>query len=303
MIEAPRASWFTPSELAGRSKWLFPNTTEEYEGHLSPSQVTSFLRCGECYRLSRIEKLPHPLGIYLPIGSAVHKALETARRAILDHGGVNVAIDEVAGDWFDKETSQPTDPEDGAPLAEVDLKSFESLGAAKDQVVALTRFGVPKILALDKQRGKYAGIEVNLLELPVSPYPFRLEGRMDVLYGGDGSPENATIMADTKTSKDQEPPDEYTAIAQTIYEEFFSSRGRSLTVLADVIDKRKHPEVKTYPLALDDYARELTHRTVMGVAEDISAGRFRPTPNWSCDFIHGFGSFQVAVAGFPEIDY
>lgn len=287
-------------ETPTRSKWIFPNSTTEYEGHLSPSQVTSYLRCGECYRLSRIEKLARPLAIYLPIGSAIHKALETARRSIVENGGVNVVLDEVAGDWFDKETSQPTDPEDGAPLAEVDLKSFASLGAAKDQVVALTRFGVPKILALDKQRGKYAGIEVNLLELGASPYPFRMEGRMDVLYAdwlADGKPENATIMADAKTSKDQEPPDEYTAIAQTIYKEHLRP---DCLVIADVIDKRKHPEVKSYPLIVDAYALELTHRTVMQVANNISAGIFLPTPNWACDFVHGFGEFQVAVSGFAE---
>lgn len=282
------------AEAPVRSAWIFPNTTSEYEGHLSPSQVVSYLRCGECYRLSRIEKLSRPLSIHLAIGSSVHKAIERARTGALMH-------EEIAAEWFDQETSAPTDPEDGAPLAEVDLKSYKSLGEAKDAVVAMTRFAVPKILALDKQRGKYAGIEVNLLALPASPYPFRMEGRMDVLYcdwlADHTKPEEATIMADSKTSKDQEPPDEYTAIAQTIYKEFLRP---DCLVIADVIDKRKHPEVKSYPLIVDDYALELTHRTVMGVAEDISAGRFRPTPTWACDFVHGFGEFKIAVQGFAD---
>lgn len=287
-----------------RSKWVFPNTTEEYEGHLSPSQVVSFLRCAECYRLTRIEKLPRPLSIHLAVGSSIHKAIERARMAVIGgtHATLGVAVDEIAGDWFDQETSAPSDPEDGAPLAEIDLKSFKSLGEAKDAVVEMARFAVPKILALDRQRGQVIATEYNLLSLP-SPYPFRMEGRMDVLYGEfltSTKPEDATLSADTKTSKDQVPPDEYTAIAQTIYEEFWSSRGKSLLILADVIDKRKHPEVKSYPLVLDDYARALTHRTVLGVAEDIAAGRFRPTPNWSCDFVHGFAEFQIAVSGFAE---
>jgi len=284
---------------APRSTYIFPNSTTEYPGHLSPSQVTSFLRCGECYRLSRIEKLPKPLSIHLTIGSSLHKALERARHAVLESGGVNVAIDEVAADWFDQEVSVPIDPEDGAPLAEVDLKSYKSLGEAKDVAISLTRFAIPKILALDKQRGKIAAIESNLLEFP-AVYPFRMEGRLDGWYVDwleEAKPSNAKIMADLKSSKDQEPPDEYTAIAQTIYAQHLPS---DCLVIADVVDKRKHPELKSYPLRIDNYARELTYRTVMGVAEDITAGRFRPTPNWACDYLHGFAEFQIAVSGFPE---
>lgn len=287
-------------ELPTRSRYVFPNTTSEYEGHLSPSQITSFLRCGECYRLSRVEKLARPLGINLAIGSAVHKAVERAR---LEAAGLN-EVEQVAADWFDQECSQPRDPDEGDLLAEIDLGShYSSLGEAKDHVVALTRFAVPEILKLDRQRGKIAAVEYNLLSLP-SPYPFRVEGRLDVLYvdwlADHTHPENAHLMSDLKTSAKQEPPDEYTAIAQTIYEEFWSARGLPLQVLVDVADKRKRPEVRTYPLVIDDYARDLTHRTVMGVADDIAAGRFRPTPTWACDYIHGFAAFQIAVSGFPE---
>lgn len=301
------------AEAPARSKYVFPNTTEDYEGHLSPSQITSFLRCGECYRLSRIEKLPRPLGVNLAIGSAVHKAVERARlqadRSAVDSTKLSIAglewVTETAAEWFDQECRQPRDPEDGELLAEVDLGShYSTLGEAKDHTVALTRFVVPEILKLDKSRGKIAAVEYNLLGLP-SPYPFRVEGRLDALYvdwlEDAGTPENARLMADLKTSSKQEPPDEYTAIAQTIYEEFWTSRGLPLQVLVDVADKRRRPELKTYPLIIDDYARDLTHRTVMGVADDIAAGRFRPTPSWACDYIHGFAAFQIAVSGFPEV--
>lgn len=297
-----------------RTDWIFPNTTDEYAGHLSPSQITSFLRCGECYRLSRVEKMPRPLGVNLAIGSAVHKAIETARLKLLgagagsDYGGppLRAYVDEfeqTAADWFDQQCAQPNLPEEGL-LAEVDLGShYSSLGEAKDHTVALTRFVVPEVLKLDRQRGKIAAVEYNLLSLP-SPYPFAVEGRLDCLYvdwlADHTKPEQATLMADLKTSSKQEPPDEYTAIAQTIYEEFWTSRGLPLTVLVDVADKRKRPELKTYPMIVDDYARELTHSTVMGVAEDICAGRFRATPTWACDYIHGFASFQIAVQGFAE---
>ena len=95
-------------------------------------------------------------------------------------------------------------------------------------------------------------------------------------------------------------PDEYVAIAQSIYEEFWHARGKSLAVLADVVSKTKNPDVVTYPLGIDDYGRDLVHQTVLEVADDISAGRFRMRPNFLCPYVHGLPEFQVAVSGFPD---
>jgi hypothetical protein len=281
-----------------RTKYVFPNTTEDNLGWLSPSQVTSFLYCGECYRLSRIEKLPRPLSVNLPIGSAVHKAVEHAR---LDH--LNVSAVDVAAEWFDHEVAQPTDEETGQPLdiLEIDLGSkFANLGEVKDHVAKLAAFAVPRILKLDAQRGKVAATEFNLSMLEVQPWPFAIQGRLDALYGDSSKPELATLMADLKTSSKQQPPDEYVALAQSIYREFWLARNMPLTVIADVVSKTKTPDLQSYVLSNDDYARKLTYRTVLDVAEDISAGRFRPHPGWWCDYVHGFAEFQIAVSGFAD---
>ena len=71
-------------------------------------------------------------------------------------------------------------------------------------------------------------------------------------------------------------------------------------MIADVVSKTKNPDLVSYPLIGDDYARNLTYQTVVDVANDISAGRFRPHPGWWCDYVHGFAEFQVAVSGFAE---
>lgn len=289
--------------IAERTRYTFPNTTEDNPGWLSPSQVTEFLRCGYCYKLSRIDRLARPLGISLAIGSAVHKAVEQARLDPQNRDFMGIALS-TAADWFDQEVAAPSDPEDGAPLAEIDLGSkYSSLGEAKDHAVKLATYAVPMILALDRKRGKIAAVEYNLSMLE-SPYPFAVQGRLDALYVdflADGSkPEEAIIMADLKTSSKMAPPDEYVAIAQSIYEEFWTHRGRSLVVLADVVSKAKNPDLQTFPLAIDDYGRGLVHQTALEVAEDISAGRFRMRPNFLCPYIHGLPEFQVAVSGFPE---
>jgi len=288
--------------IAERTRYTFPNTTETEPGWLSPSQVTEWLRCPACYELSRIRKLPRPLSVNLPIGSALHKAVEEARLGNLN---VHQSI-ETAADWFDKETSQPTDEETGQPLdiLEIDLGTkYSDLGQVKDEVVRLAEFTVPRILKLDAQRGKLAATEWNLSYLE-SPWPFTVHGRLDAIfvdYLADASkPELATVMADLKSSSKQQEPDEFTAIAQTIYQLYWSSRGLPLAVLADVVSKAKEPSLQTYALVGDDDSRKLTYDTVMQVADSISAGRFPPHPNWSCSYLHGFSEFKAAATGFPE---
>ena len=296
--------------IAERTKYTFANTTETEPGWLSPISITEFLRCGYCFKLNRIDHVARPLGINLPIGSAVHKAVEVARLNVngtITQSGIALVV-EVAADWFDQEIAQPLDPETGAPLdvLEIDLGSkFDTLGKAKDAAVALAKFAVPEILKLDRQRGKILAVEYNLSMLDVSPYPFAVQGRLDALYADwltEAKPEDATIMADLKTASRMAPPDEYVAIAQSVYEEFWHARGKPLAVLADVVSKTKNPEVQTFPLGIDDYGRDLVHATVLEVAEDISAGRFRMRPNFLCPYIHGLPEFHVAVGGFPDVE-
>ena len=284
-----------------RTKYVFHNSSDAEPGWLSPSSIVEFLRCGKCFELNRIRHLPRPLGINLPIGSAIHRAVELAR---LNTNPIDAV--EAAGDWFDKEIAQPLDEETGAPLEalEIDLGSkFDSLGQAKDVAVALAKFVVPEILKLDKQRGKVIAVEHNLSMLQ-SPYPFAIQGRLDCLYADwltETKPEDATMMADLKSSAKQAKPDEFTALAQSLYREFWTSRGKALVVFADVVSKGRQPDLQSYPLMADDYGMQLVHETIMEVADDISAGRFRSRPGWWCSYLHGWPEFQVAVSGFPEV--
>src|SRR5262252_2889630 len=64
-----------------RAKWDFG-----YTDHLSPSQIVEYLQCPACLKLSRIERVPRPLSVALPIGGAVHKAVEFQRQRLLDPG-------------------------------------------------------------------------------------------------------------------------------------------------------------------------------------------------------------------------
>lgn len=281
--------------------YRFPNATDSDPGWLSPSQVTSYLRCPQCWYLERVEKIAKPLGISLIVGSTVHKAVEYARQDELTaigrsgDGMVTTYAGDVAADFFDNEASTPADAETGAELI-LDLGSaYSSLGQAKDHALELAKFTVPRILELDRQRGSIAAVEFNLEVLP-SPWPFGIHARVDCLYGA--TPETATMSSDLKTSKNQSKPDEYTALAQSMYEAFWSARGLPLKVAADVVSKGKHPDLQTYWMELDAGRRQRAYDTVMQVADAICRGDFPARPGWWCSFSHQWPEFSVTVNGF-----
>lgn len=274
--------------------YRFPNAVGDDPGWLSPSQVTSYLRCPQCYYLERIERIPRPLGISLVVGSTVHKAVEYARSTSLAVPGIML---DVATDFFDNEASTPADAETGAELI-LDLGSaYSSLGQAKDHALELAKFAVPRILELDRQRGNIAAVEFNLETLP-SPWPFGIHARVDCLYGPTA--ELATISSDLKTSKNQAKPDEYTALAQSMYEAFWHARELPLTTAVDVVSKGKHPDLQTYWLDLDAGRRQRAYDTVMQVADAICRGDFPARPGWWCSYEHGWPEFQATAQGFEH---
>lgn len=283
----------------------------EYElptGYLSPSQVIEFMKCGQCYKWNRIDRVPRPIGIALPIGSAVHKAVEAIRKVSLEQGGDPFVLDhyaEVAAEHFDAQVSAPVDEESGTELV-IDLKDHGSLGEAKDQAVALTKFLLPKIAEVDRQRGLLVS-EYDLAELPeevrAAAWPFEMRGRIDALYG-DQSTGVANAMVDLKTSSKRSAPDNFASLQFSIYGYHFFAAGQSIRLGADVVTKKRIPDFDTYWLGQNGEVSELEYtavrQIVLGVAEDISAGRFPARPSFYCAYEHGLPSFSVAVSGFGD---
>lgn len=287
MIEAPV-----------RTTWTFP------KGHLSPSQVLAYMRCGECYRAGYVLKIPRSVGIDLPIGSGVHKGVEHLRRRFLEDGSTQVAeAIEAAGEGFDAAVEVPLDAETGAELI-VDLKKYGDLGEAKDKAVALARYALPIIAELDRERGLLA-TEYDLADLPdevrAATLPFEMRGRIDALYGIDGTPD---AMVDLKTSGKKQAPDTMASIQFSCYGLFFHKNGQPLRLGADVLAKTAVPAFDTWWLGdagfVSDAEYDYVEGVILDVADKISAGYFPPRPSFLCNYIHGFPNFSVAVSGFGE---
>ncbi len=273
--------------------WTFPNATElEPEGWLSPSQITEYINCGQCYYLRRVAKLATPLNIALPVGVAIHRAIETMRHQRLRPQGTEADPIEAAAAAFDELTTLPVDAETGVELI-LELGKSESIGAAKDDALRLARLALPWIAHLDAERG-LIGAEYGLEEF-ANPYPFRMKGRIDALYGDAAG--YITAISDTKSSSKSQAPDANAAIQLQIYRRF---AGTGVKAAIDQIPKTKSPDLRSYWLSEGEDEAANVDALVLQVADDICAGRFPPRPGFLCKWDHGFGSFSVAVSGFGE---
>lgn len=79
----------------------------ELPGHLSYSQMSTYLRCGEQYRLERLLRAPQAPAWALVGGSAVHTATEEWDRALLE----GTVIDDHVALWAKHFTAQIEDTE------------------------------------------------------------------------------------------------------------------------------------------------------------------------------------------------
>lgn len=266
-----------------RKEWKFPHSD-----HLSPTQIGSYLACPKCWELERIQRLPKPMSVALPIGGAVHKAVETLRQAQLgmleDGGGMEVYIDSAA-EHFD--ATLTVDEETGGEIL-LDLGDYSDIGAAKDHCVKLTQFLLPEIAKLDAQRGLIAA-ELDLKDRP-SPWPFPMHGRVDALYGPE--PDLCSLGSDLKTSAKQATPGFQVALQAKIYQRFIP-----VPWLIDQAAKTKLPSLVTY--SLSEEGDDLTYEIVLDVADRICRGDFPARPGWFCKWDHGGPSFSVA-ASWPE---
>jgi hypothetical protein len=273
-----------------RKVWTFPTGD-----HLSPSQITEYLSCPACMKLSRIDRVPRPLSVALPIGGSVHKAVEVQRQRLLNpdvaarmrQGYTPGVMDELSYE-SDKAIEIAAEHFDASlDVDELDLSGYGSVGEAKDHAVALAKFVLPEVAKLDAARGLVA-VELDLRDFP-NPWPFKMAGRVDALYGPD--PDHCDAGSDLKTSSKQTSPTFGAALQIAIYRTFLP-----VVWFIDQAAKTRTPSFATYVLSDDgdEFVREL----VMDVANRIAAGDFPARPGFLCKYAHPGPSFSVTVDGY-----
>lgn len=250
-------------------------------GYLSPSAINRFRSCGRCYEMKYVLGLSAPVDAALPIGGAIHYGIEHMRRMLLE--GIVADSEEVldaAVEHFN----------DAVKREDIDYGT-SSEGESRDTVAKTTRYLIPRMRRIDEQRGLVA-VELDLDDFhEQNPWPFPIKGRVDALYGP--GPGLVNLGSDLKSSGKQVPPTEGNKIQAGIYREIVG-----VPWIIDQITKTKNPVLTQFELGED--TEDYVFDTVMGVAEDISAGIFRANPSYLCDFPHGGPSFTIVTADYKE---
>lgn len=237
--------------------------------HLSYSQLSSFLRCGEAYRRRYIEGEIIPPGIALIKGSSVHRGIEyNGRQKIetkLDLKKSDI-VDYTVNEYEARTTNEEIKIDKGEKKADI-------IGAGKDSVVSLA--------------GLYAD------EVSPTIQPVEVEKEIDIDFSGikiksiiDCIDENGNVR-DFKTagrSKNQKEVDEslQLAIYSLAYEAAFNKLP--LYLILDVLVDTKKPKYQNLFISPPNGVLRQVNYTVQAVHNAIQKGVFLPAAegSWSC---------------------
>ena len=238
--------------------------------HLSPSQISTFFKCGMQWYFRYVKGLKVPPGVALLTGKAAHKGAEVNLRAKLETGAalplgaaLEAARDELVASW----ANEP-------PVVDSGLLPEAAMGDAIDTAVALTELHHLKVAPLIQPTAVERALRLEL------PGPYDLEMQIDV--------EEANGVIDIKT-KDGKSPSPGTAEKSTqlaLYDLARKVEGHPTHfVRLDFLVRRARGatyEAQAAQLTEDDHRRALDRVDI--VARSIQAGIFPPAQpdSWAC---------------------
>lgn len=242
---------------------------------ISPTQINTYLRCGEQYRRRYVKKEVIPPGIAQLKGTSVHKGAEhnfvQKKESRLDLKPETVVEVAVA-------TFKDTVKHEGLLLSEEEesVGKEKVVGEAIDTTVKLSE------LFMDQVAPKYQPTEIEesqLIELPNSSH--NLKGVIDLKI------EQGNVV-DIKTSSKSWTQEKADKDAQFT---FYSMLDKAKTgedpkpLIIENLVSTKQPKVLTFETtrSMDDY-EPLIHR-INAVVDGINKGFYPPAPSdsWVCD--------------------
>lgn len=266
------------------------------------TQVRTYLTCGACYEARYVLGEPRVVTPALAVGSAVHEALNVTRRARSEGRAVaEQELLEAVGDAYEgalaglgRDGEAPARP----PILKLG-SAYRDPGQAKDEAIALAKHAVPAVLAAEEGR-RLLAVEAQVDFRGVFPFPFAAYA--DVMLD-DPTWETFGTLKDAKTASKDIRPDEWAAWQLGTYALPWWLAKETIGLGIDQIVKTKVPVVHVwtepgYSLRPTDDEMRRLHETIVGAADDISAGRFPPCPNpFGCDYPHPLPRFRVVVSG------
>ncbi len=249
--------------------------------HISHSQIFTYLNCSLKYRFRYVLGLsPERLGLALPFGSAIHKALEYYYRGIIDGKKVSLnRLQKVFSSHLTRELSEKgnmvvytkgTPDKDSALQLGVSMLDafYRNIDLKGGRVVAIE---LPLSATLYTTEGVSAGID--------------LIGIIDLLMEDKSG---SLIVVDHKTAARAKTQSDVNADLQmTVYSYLLASNRyvfptASVQCRFDVLRKLKTPKLEHYHTRRCAEDRKRLAWIASGVLGGIEAGVFIPLRSWMC---------------------
>ena len=236
------------------------------EGHISISQVLTYLRCPESYRRKYILGEKEPPSVALVEGGAHHRALERANNHKADVGA-DLAVEDHVALFSDTFTDATVEADEELAWAE-DETPDGILARGRKLIEAYHASISPRLVPKDVE----GRINAEIAGTP-------LLGYADVIAGLDG--DDAPVILDYKTAKRAKTANDLANDLQlAIY-----ARALGIERVAFVsLCKTKTPKVELLTGVIPPEQQASAVRVVEGVVAAINAGVFPPTDpgSWIC---------------------
>jgi putative RecB family exonuclease len=251
------------------------------ELHISHSQVFSYLACPLKYRFSYVEeRQPERIGIALPFGSAIHKAVEKFWCGVRDGAKEPFSVLE---DIF--ATSLLLEMERDCPVIfKKDMPDFDSAASMGASMLKAFHESINTdgFEVVDVE----AALTARLYNELGSPTDFNLVGVIDLIL----LDENGVLWAvDTKTSSKSysqvnvDCDGQLSAYAYLLVANRYVSRLDEVSCRFDVLRKlKKSPSLEHYTTTRSPQDRRRFSKLVCAVLEAVSSGAFYPNRGWMC---------------------
>ena len=249
--------------------------------HISYSQIFTYLACSLKYQFRYVVgRPPERIGVSLPFGTAVHKALERYYRAFADG-------------WIERLSIVQEFFEDVLTVKLAEKQGLIVFGKSipdKDSAIVMGRAMLQKFYdSIDLSGWRLVDVELpltaRLFTQTGAPTGFELVGCIDLLLQ---APQGELVIIDHKTAARAKVQADVDADLQMSVYSYLLAANRYIFPKAtvqcryDVLRKIKTPKLEHYHTHRSADDRKRLAKIAAGVLDGIEAGVFVPNRGWMC---------------------
>lgn len=249
--------------------------------HISYSQIFTYLTCSLKYRFRYVlKKAPERIGVSLPFGTAMHRALEFYYRAF---GDGRIAKLSILQELFEEDLTSALDEKQ-------DLIVYGKVMADKDSAIVTGRAMLKAFYeSIDLTGWWFVDVELplaaRLFTEDGKPTDYELVGFVDLVMR---DPQGDLVVIDHKTAARAKVQADVDADLQMSVYAYLLAANRYIFPTAtvqcryDVLRKLKTPKLEHYHTTRSAADRKRLVKIAVQVLRGIEAGVFVPNRSWMC---------------------